>query len=506
MALRLPRLAAALLLTAAGLVATGGAAEAADAPVDLVRPFVGTQNFGNTFPGASAPFGMVQVSPDTGGQGGYDYQQNSIYGFSQTHLSGVGCGVAGELPIMPTTGAVSSVDPNDVPVGRTRTTTRRPSPGYYRVGLSKYGVERRADRDRAHRLAALHVPGHRRGQRPVQHRQGQPERLRLRDPRRRRPYGRGPGARRQLLRRQGRPHRLLHRQLRPARSPPTAPGAAPPAPPAAGTRPAPAATAPGSPSTRPPTATSWSRWGCPTPGLDGARKNLTAETGGSLRLRRDPGRAARDLGRSSSTPCKIGGGHGRPAAAPSTPRSTTRCCTRTWPATSTAGTWASTDKVHTAERLHAVPELLAVGHLPPAEPAAGDARPRRSPGTWRCRCVAIGRDGGWLPRWALANSETNIMTGDPVTPFLVEAWSKGLLAGSRAGGVRAAAGERAGAATGRLAVQRAQRDTDYYSRPRLHPVRADAAARTARTRAATTTATTRPRPPWSTRRRTRRWR
>ena len=43
--------------------------------------------------------------------------------------------------------------------------------------------------------------------------------------------------------------------------------------------------------------------------------------------------------------------------------------------------------------------------------------------------VAIGRDGGWLPRWALANSETNIMTGDPVTPFLVEAWSKGLLAG-----------------------------------------------------------------------------
>jgi len=44
-------------------------------PVDLVHPFVGTENFGNTFPGASAPFGMVQVSPDTGGQGGYDYRQ-----------------------------------------------------------------------------------------------------------------------------------------------------------------------------------------------------------------------------------------------------------------------------------------------------------------------------------------------------------------------------------------------------------------------------------------------
>src|SRR5688572_11385898 len=109
---RLPRLTAAALLTAALLVAGGSAAEAAVEPVDLVRPFVGTQNFGNTFPGAGAPFGMVQVSPDTGGQGGYDYQQTSIYGFSQTHLSGVGCGVAGELPMMPTTGAVSSVDPN----------------------------------------------------------------------------------------------------------------------------------------------------------------------------------------------------------------------------------------------------------------------------------------------------------------------------------------------------------------------------------------------------------
>jgi len=46
--------------------------------------------------------------------------------------------------------------------------------------------------------------------------------------------------------------------------------------------------------------------------------------------------------------------------------------------------------------------------------------------------LAIGREGGWLPRWALADSETNIMTGDPVTPTLVEAWSKGFLAGHEA--------------------------------------------------------------------------
>jgi hypothetical protein len=43
--------------------------------------------------------------------------------------------------------------------------------------------------------------------------------------------------------------------------------------------------------------------------------------------------------------------------------------------------------------------------------------------------LAVEREGGWLPRWELINSETNIMTGDPVTPFLVENWSKGLLAG-----------------------------------------------------------------------------
>ncbi len=43
--------------------------------------------------------------------------------------------------------------------------------------------------------------------------------------------------------------------------------------------------------------------------------------------------------------------------------------------------------------------------------------------------LAVEREGGWLPRWELVNSETNIMTGDPVTPFLVENWSKGLLAG-----------------------------------------------------------------------------
>src|SRR4051794_36737849 len=130
-------LVAVLLAASACYPSPARAAAAADDPVDLVHPFVGTQNFGNTFPGASAPFGMVQVSPDTGGQGGYDYQQSRIHGFSQTHLSGVGCGVAGELPMLPTTGAVSTSDPNSYSSPYSHD-DEEASPGYYRVGLSRY--------------------------------------------------------------------------------------------------------------------------------------------------------------------------------------------------------------------------------------------------------------------------------------------------------------------------------------------------------------------------------
>jgi predicted alpha-1,2-mannosidase len=101
---------------------------------------VGTQNFGNTFPGASVPFGMVQNSPDNGGQGGYDYTRDYIHGFSQTHLSGVGCGVVGELPVMPTTGAVTDTDQGDY-----RSTfshaNEHAEPGSYRVHLDRYDTD-----------------------------------------------------------------------------------------------------------------------------------------------------------------------------------------------------------------------------------------------------------------------------------------------------------------------------------------------------------------------------
>lgn len=75
--------------------------------LDYVNPLIGTSGDGNVFPGASAPFGMVQWSPDTsaGGlsrPGGYAYGDRIITGFSMTHLSGAGCVAFGNLPIMPT--------------------------------------------------------------------------------------------------------------------------------------------------------------------------------------------------------------------------------------------------------------------------------------------------------------------------------------------------------------------------------------------------------------------
>lgn len=75
----------------------------------LVNPFIGTGGTGHTFPGATSPFGMVQLSPDTRnddsweGCSGYYYADSKILGFSHTHLSGTGCSDYGDLLIMPFT-------------------------------------------------------------------------------------------------------------------------------------------------------------------------------------------------------------------------------------------------------------------------------------------------------------------------------------------------------------------------------------------------------------------
>ncbi|WP_435848086.1 GH92 family glycosyl hydrolase [Streptomyces griseoluteus] len=128
-------------LAATALLATPAHAQA-DPPArltDLVNPFIGTQNEGNTYPGAAVPFGMVQLSPDTGHNTGYDYAQDHIRGFSLVHLSGVGCGLGGDLPVLPTTGDVTTTDYAKY-AARFSHDDESASPGYYRVGLNS-GIE-----------------------------------------------------------------------------------------------------------------------------------------------------------------------------------------------------------------------------------------------------------------------------------------------------------------------------------------------------------------------------
>ena len=73
----------------------------------FVNPMIGTGGHGHTFPGATTPFGMVQLSPDTridgswDGCGGYYYNDSIIYGFSHTHLSGTGCSDYGDIAFLP---------------------------------------------------------------------------------------------------------------------------------------------------------------------------------------------------------------------------------------------------------------------------------------------------------------------------------------------------------------------------------------------------------------------
>jgi len=81
--------------------------------VVLADPMIGTGGHGHTYPGATLPFGMVQLSPDTrltgwDGCSAYHYSDNYIYGFSHTHLSGTGCSDYGDILLMPV-----SIDPDD---------------------------------------------------------------------------------------------------------------------------------------------------------------------------------------------------------------------------------------------------------------------------------------------------------------------------------------------------------------------------------------------------------
>lgn len=94
-----------LLGAALGLLFTACSEDKRE-PADYVDPFIGTDGHGHTFPGATTPFGFVQLSPDTGTEGwdwcsGYHSSDNSIIGFSHTHLNGTGAADLGDILFMP---------------------------------------------------------------------------------------------------------------------------------------------------------------------------------------------------------------------------------------------------------------------------------------------------------------------------------------------------------------------------------------------------------------------
>jgi predicted alpha-1,2-mannosidase len=97
----------------------------------------------DTFPGADAPFGMVQWSPDTTPDrpsgGGYAYADSQVTGFSLTHMSGPGCPIYGDVPILPTVGAVGS-DP-DLTASSFSHSTEVAHPGSYAVTVGGVRVE-----------------------------------------------------------------------------------------------------------------------------------------------------------------------------------------------------------------------------------------------------------------------------------------------------------------------------------------------------------------------------
>ena len=118
---------------------------------DYVNPFIGTGGHGHTFPGATVPFGMVQLSPDTDIKGwdwcsGYHYSDSTIMGFSHLHLSGTGAADYGDVMFMPFTGEIkfnagTKENPDAGYRSRFSHSSEVALPGYYSVYLKDYKIK-----------------------------------------------------------------------------------------------------------------------------------------------------------------------------------------------------------------------------------------------------------------------------------------------------------------------------------------------------------------------------
>lgn len=124
-----------------------GCSSSPKSPIDYVDPFIGTGFHGHTYPGATVPYGAVQLSPDTRNEGwdaasGYHYSDSTILGFSHTHLSGTGCSDLADILFHPTTQELKLkpegyiFDP--LPFSHK---DEKASPGYYSVDFKTEGIK-----------------------------------------------------------------------------------------------------------------------------------------------------------------------------------------------------------------------------------------------------------------------------------------------------------------------------------------------------------------------------
>lgn len=118
-----------------------------DSLVNYVNPFIGTDAHGHTYPGATLPFAMMQLSPDTrldgwDGCSGYHYSDSYIYGFSHTHLSGTGVSDYADVLIMPLKEPVFNNGADGQPGYKAPFShdNETASPGYYAVQLDQINV------------------------------------------------------------------------------------------------------------------------------------------------------------------------------------------------------------------------------------------------------------------------------------------------------------------------------------------------------------------------------
>ena len=141
----LPQAARSIFIPAFLLAVTAAFGKSA---VDEVNPMIGTAEHGHVYPGATVPFGMVQLSPDTrdgtwDGSSGYHYSDSSILGFSHNHLTGTGCADLGNVLLIPTVGDLKLTpgrNPGEGYRARFSHADETSRPGYYAVFLPDYQV------------------------------------------------------------------------------------------------------------------------------------------------------------------------------------------------------------------------------------------------------------------------------------------------------------------------------------------------------------------------------